>query len=90
MKIVNIILFKSRSTWSFFKNKKCSDCLPKLTIERAVKGMLSETETKRLMRRLNIYNDQNHPHQAQNPIEIDISNFYSNPNLSELIQVSKK
>jgi ribosomal protein L13 len=41
--------------------------------------MLSETETKRLMRRLNIYNDQNHPHQAQNPIEIDISNFYSNP-----------
>jgi ribosomal protein L13 len=31
------------------------------------------------MRRLKIYNDQNHPHQAQNPIEIDISNFYSNP-----------
>jgi ribosomal protein L13 len=38
--------------------------------------MLSETETKRLMRRLKIYNDQNHPHQAQNPIEIDVSNFY--------------
>jgi ribosomal protein L13 len=32
------------------------------------------------MRRLNIYNDQNHPHQAQNPIEIDISTFHSNPN----------
>jgi ribosomal protein L13 len=40
--------------------------------------MLSETETKRLMRRLKIYNDQNHPHQAQNPIEIDISNFIQN------------
>ena len=59
------------------KIRKVSDCLPKLTIERAVKGMLSRTETKRLMRRLNIYNDQNHPHQAQNPIEIDISNIHS-------------
>jgi large subunit ribosomal protein L13 len=68
------------------KIKKVSDCLPKFTIERAVKGMLSETETKRLMRRLTIYNDQNHPHQAQNPIEINISDFYSNPQfkLSEL------
>lgn len=61
------------------KIKNVVDCLPKFTIERAIKGMLSETETKRLMRRLNIYNDQNHPHQAQNPIEINISNFYSNP-----------
>ena len=59
------------------KIKNVLDCLPKFTIERAVKGMLSETETKRLMRRLNIYNDQNHPHQAQAPIEIDISNFRS-------------
>jgi ribosomal protein L13 len=41
--------------------------------------MLSETEKKRLMRRLNIYNDQDHPHQAQNPIKIDIYNFHSNP-----------
>ena len=60
------------------KIKNVTDCLPKLTIERAVKGMLSRTETKRLMRRLNIYNDTNHPHQAQNPIEIEISNMYSN------------
>jgi large subunit ribosomal protein L13 len=59
------------------KIKNVSDCLPKFTIERAVKGMLSTTEKKRLMTRLNIYNDQNHPHQAQNPIEIDISNVYS-------------
>ena len=59
------------------KIKSVLNCLPKLTIQRAVKGMLSETETKRLMRRLNIYNDQNHPHQAQAPIEIDISNFGS-------------
>ena len=61
------------------KIKNVANCLSKLTIKRAVKGMLSETETKRLMRRLNIYNDQNHPHQAQNPVQIDISNFYSNP-----------
>jgi hypothetical protein len=49
--------------------------------------MLSETETKRLMRRL-IFNDQNHSHQAQNPITIDVDNFRSNPSfnaeLSEL------
>jgi len=68
------------------KIKNASDSLPKFTIERAVKGMLSETETKRLMRRLRIYNDQNHSHHAQNPIEIDISNFHSNPQFNvELI-----
>jgi len=59
------------------KIKNVSDCLPKFVIQRAVKGMLSETETKRLMRRLRIYNDQNHEHQAQNPTKIDISNFYT-------------
>ena len=70
---------------SSLKIKKVSDCLPKFTIERAVKGMLSETETKRLMRRLNIYTDQNHPHQAQNPIEINVSDFYSSPQFNENI-----
>jgi large subunit ribosomal protein L13 len=59
------------------KIKSVSDSLPQLTIERAVKQMLAKTETKRLMRRLRIYNDQNHQHQAQNPIEIDMSNLYS-------------
>jgi large subunit ribosomal protein L13 len=66
------------------KIKNVSDCLPKFTIQRAVKGMLSETETKRLMRRLKIYNDQTHPHQAQNPIEIDLSNFYQFHNLTKI------
>ena len=59
------------------KIKNVADCLPKLTIERSVKGMLSKTETKRLMRRLNIYNNQNHNHQAQSLIEVDVSNFRS-------------
>ena len=63
------------------KIKSVSDCLPKFTIQRAVKGMLAETEKKRLMRRLNIYNDQNHPHQAQNPIKFDLSNIHSNISL---------
>ena len=58
------------------KIKNVSDCLPKLTIERAVKRMLSQTETKRLMRRLKIYNDHSHLHQAQNPIQIDVNNLY--------------
>lgn len=60
---------------SSLKIKNASDAVPKFTIERAIKGMLSETETKRLMRRLNVYNDQNHPHQAQNPIKLDLTNF---------------
>jgi large subunit ribosomal protein L13 len=59
------------------KIKNVLDCLPKLTIERGIKGMLSETETKRLMRRLHIYNTQDHPHKSQAPIEINISNFRS-------------
>ena len=58
------------------KIKNVSDCLPKLTIERAIKRMLSKTEAKRLMRRVKIYNDQTHFHQAQNPIQIDINNLY--------------
>jgi len=61
------------------KIKNVSDCLSKFTIEQSVKGMLSETEKKRLMRRLYIYSDQSHSHQAQNLIELDISNFYKNP-----------
>ena len=55
------------------KIKDVADCLPKLTIERAIKGMLSATEKKRLMARVRIYNDTNHLHQAQNPIEINVS-----------------
>ena len=57
------------------KIKNALDCLPELTIKRAVKGMLTETETKRLMRRLKIFNHQQHSHQAQAPIEIDITDF---------------
>ena len=63
--------------------KSVSDCLPEFVIQTAVKGMLSQTEKKRLMRRLRIYNDQKHDHQAQNPIVIDLSNFYSNPSLNQ-------
>ena len=59
------------------KIRNVVDCIPQLTIQRAVKNMLSETETKKLMRRLNIYNNQNHPHQAQNLVKVDISNFDS-------------
>ena len=59
------------------KIRNVSDCFPKLTIERAVKRMLSTTETKRLMTRLKIYNGQSHLHQAQNPITIDITNLFS-------------
>jgi large subunit ribosomal protein L13 len=69
------LVYKPGKPGSSLKIKNVSDCLPTLTIERAVKGMLSETETKRLMRRLNIYRDQNHPHEAQNPIKLDMENL---------------
>lgn len=59
------------------KIRNVSDCLPKLTIERAVKRMLSSTEAKRGMRRLKIYTHENHRHQAQNPIKMDLKNIYS-------------
>ena len=65
------------------KIKNVSDYLPKLTIQRAVKRMLSETETKRLMRRLKIYSGQNHLHDAQNPIKIDLNNLYSSIQLEK-------
>ena len=55
--------------------KNAVDSLPKFTIERAIKGMLSTTETKRLMRRLNIYSGDIHPHEAQNPIKLDLNNL---------------
>ena len=64
------------------KIKNVSECLPKFTIKQAVKGMLSKTETKLLMRRLYIYNNKDHSHQVQNPIELDLSNFYTNPDFN--------
>nr|UDP55588.1 ribosomal protein L13 [Schizostauron trachyderma] len=64
------------------KIKNAVDCLSRFTIERAVKGMLAESETKRLMRRLKIFNDQNHNHDAQNPIKIDILNFSANSEMN--------
>jgi large subunit ribosomal protein L13 len=60
---------------SSLKIKNVSESLAKFTIERTIKGMLSETETKRLMRRLNVYGDQNHPHEAQNPIKLNLNNL---------------
>jgi large subunit ribosomal protein L13 len=63
---------------SSLKIKNVSDSLSTFTVEKAVKGMLSETETKRLIRRLKVYRDQNHPHEVQDPINLDISNLEFN------------
>jgi large subunit ribosomal protein L13 len=71
------------------KIKNVSESLPKFTIEHAVKGMLGKSETKRLMRRLKIYNHQNHLHQAQNPIEINVFNFYGTSELDLKLTKSK-
>ena len=60
------------------------DSLPQVTIKRAVKRMLSQKEGKRLIKRLKIYNDENHSHQAQNPIKIDVMNLYSDNTINEI------
>nr|YP_010448093.1 ribosomal protein L13 [Nitzschia dubiiformis]UTQ75574.1 ribosomal protein L13 [Nitzschia dubiiformis] len=70
------LVYKPGRPGHSLKIKNVSDCLSQLTIKRAVKRMLPNTEAKRLMRRLKIYNTQTHLHQAQNPIEIDIANLY--------------
>jgi large subunit ribosomal protein L13 len=59
------------------KIRNVIDSLPQLAIERAVKRMFSQREGKKLMKRLKIYNDENHLHQAQNPTKIDVMNLYS-------------
>lgn len=43
-----------------------------LILKRTVKRMLSEKETKNLMKRLYIYNNSVHSHSAQNPIKINV------------------
>ena len=68
---------------SSLKIRNVIDSLPRLAIEQAVKKMLSQTETKRLMRRLKIYNDDNHVHQAQNPIKIDVMDLYSSIQITQ-------
>lgn len=59
------------------KTRKVSDCLSKVTVEKAIKGMLSRADTKKLMRRLNVYPTSQHPHIAQRPIKLDLSNYFS-------------
>lgn len=73
---------------SALKIRNVADCLPKFTIERAVKGMLTQSEKKRVMRRLRIFNDENHTHMAQNPIKINVSNFSKHSTISpKLVEV---
>ncbi len=42
-------------------------------LERAIKGMLPHNRLGRLMgKKLFVYEDENHPHQAQKPVEIKV------------------
>lgn len=53
--------------------RNATDSTAKFTIERAIKGMLPARKTKRLIRRVNIYCGEKHPHLAQNPIKVDLN-----------------
>jgi len=55
--------------------KKVVNALPTVTIERAIKGMLSVSEKRKYIKRLNIYQTEEHPHKAQKPIELDLANL---------------
>ena len=68
---------------SALKIRNVSDCLPKFTIELALKWMFTQSEKKRVMRRLRIFNDENHTHVAQNPIKVDVSNFYKDSTIND-------
>jgi large subunit ribosomal protein L13 len=83
------IVFNPGRPGHSLKIKNVSESVPKFTIEHAVKGMLGKSETKRLMRRLKIYNDENHLHQAQNPIQINVLDFYDTLGLHQKINLSK-
>ncbi len=46
---------------------------PEFIIENAVKGMIPKTKLGRAMfKKLNVYAEAEHPHQAQNPEPIEI------------------
>lgn len=63
---------------SSLKIRRAIDRLPSLAIQHAVKGMLPRNKTrKHAMKRLKIFNDENHVHQAQNPQEVKINNKYT-------------
>ena len=57
---------------SSLKVRNVTDMIPKLTIERTIRGMLSVSERKNLMKRLRVYNDDKHPHLTQRPIKLSI------------------
>lgn len=52
---------------------KLQNRIPNRIIEHAIKGMLPKNSLGRqLFKKLKIYSDQQHPHQAQKPIRLDI------------------
>ena len=53
--------------------KKLRQRKPEEIIKRAVKGMLPKNKLgRKMLKRLKIYPDSNHPHQAQNPEPINL------------------
>lgn len=64
------------------KTRTVSDCFTEILIKKTIKGMLSQTEAKKLLRRVKVYNSPQHIHFAQKPIELNISTFYSERQLN--------
>jgi len=58
---------------SSLKIRNVTDIIPKLIIERTIRGMLSVNERKNLMKRVRVYNDDKHPHLTQSPIKLDFT-----------------
>ena len=69
----HFLVFNPGNPGRSLKIRNAQDSLSKFTVEHAIRGMLAKTEKKRLMKRVKVYNNQFHPHEAQKPILLNIS-----------------
>ena len=77
-KLENKIYYKHSMYPGGLKETKYSEIMahrPEFAIRKAVKGMLPGNRIGRIMlRRLKIYTGPEHPHQAQKPVKVEVSN----------------
>lgn len=68
---IHYLVYSPGRPGSSLKIKNSKDCLTTLTVKQAVKGMLSNKERKKTMRRLKIYRNESHPYPVNNLKQIN-------------------
>lgn len=75
-KILQKVYYKHTGYPGGLKEKTLKELMatkPEEVIKKAVKGMLPKNKlTSQMIKRLKVYKDTSHPHQAQNPKSIDV------------------